>query len=433
MSASNSDETVEDRQSCLSQSDDRQAGLPVLHWSLATRIAFRFAFSYLVLYNFPFPLDWLPYAETTVGWYSRLWQRLVGWAGQAFFGVTAVSRVNGSGDSTFGYVSIFCVAAIAVVATLVWSILDRKRENYARLHEWLRVYVRFSLAFIMMSYGMVKILPSQYPPLTLDRLLQPFGDASPMGLLWTLMSASRAYTFFGGVSEMLGGVLLLFRRTTLLGALVTIAVMTNVVMMNFTYDVPVKILSTHLLLMAVFLVLPDLRRLLDFFVLHKPRELFDTRWKRIAGLAFRTALILFVLYTLYDTTPTGTKRSPFYGIWNVDTLVLNDVAPNPADPARWRRVIFDNPVSFALQTMDDSRTRFRLKLDEKKKTMSLVERDKPESTAALVYQRPDAGTMLLDGTFRGQRIHAVLHKAPIPSFRLTSRGFHWINEAPFNR
>jgi hypothetical protein len=87
-----------------------------------------------------------------------------------------------------------------------------------------------------------------------------------MKLLWTFMGASIPYVIFTGAAEMLGGLLLAARRTTLLGALVCIGVLSNVVMLNFSYDVPVKLYSSHLLLMAVFLAAPDLRRLASLFV-----------------------------------------------------------------------------------------------------------------------------------------------------------------------
>ena len=38
-----------------------------------------------------------------------------------------------------------------------------------------------------------------------------------MGLLWTFMGHSPAYSAFTGAAEALAGALLLFRRTTLLG------------------------------------------------------------------------------------------------------------------------------------------------------------------------------------------------------------------------
>ena len=124
----------------------------------------------------------------------------------------------------------------------------------------------------MITYGSVKVIKSQFPNPTLDRLLQPFGDASPMGLLWTFMGASESYNIFTGAGEMLGGLLLTTRRTTLLGALVCFGVMSHVAMLNFSYDVPVKLFSMHLLAMALFLMAPDLGRLARMFVLNRPVE-----------------------------------------------------------------------------------------------------------------------------------------------------------------
>ncbi len=69
----------------------------------------------------------------------------------------------------------------------------------------------------MINYGAVKVIKAQFPNPTLDRLLQPFGDASPMGLLWTFMGASESYNIFTGAGELIGGLLLTTRRTTLLG------------------------------------------------------------------------------------------------------------------------------------------------------------------------------------------------------------------------
>ena len=66
-----------------------------------------------------------------------------------------------------------------------------------------------------------------------------------------------------GVVELLGGVLLTCRRTRLLGALVVLGVMANVVMLNFCYDVSVKLHSSHLLAMTLFVAAAGLRRLVD--------------------------------------------------------------------------------------------------------------------------------------------------------------------------
>ena len=59
----------------------------------------------------------------------------------------------------------------------------------------------------------------------------------------------------------------------MLGTLISFAVLTNVIMLNFAYDVPRKIYTIHLILMCLFLLLPDMRRLLDLFVFNRKVQL----------------------------------------------------------------------------------------------------------------------------------------------------------------
>ncbi len=412
-------------------------------WSPAKRILFRFAFAYLVLYNFPFPLDYIPYAEMITSPYRKLWNALVRWVATHQFHADANLLPNGSGDSTYGYVQVFCFLVIALAVTVVWTILDRKRLHYTRLHEALRIYVRFALGAAMIDYGAVKVIKSQFPDPPLDRLLQPYGDASPMGLVWTFMGVSTAYNIFAGAAEMIGGLLLTVRRTTLLGALVSLGAVSNIVALNFFYDVPVKLFSLHLLAMAVFLILPDLRRLIDVFVLGRRvepveiRPLFRRPFLHRGTLMLRTLLVLaFTASTLnaaHQNRQIG--KSPLYGIWNVDEFEIDGQVRPPlvTDRERWRRVIFHYPGTMAVQLMSDSRERYVLHLD--KGVMTLGKRGDADVKwkTTFTYAQPKPGLLILQGTLDGRKIRARLHWEKPPKFLLTTRGFHWINERPFNR
>jgi hypothetical protein len=293
----------------------------------------------------------------------------------------------------------------------------------------------------------MKIIPAQFPGPSLDRLLQPIGDASPMGLLWTFMGASKSYNVFSGLGEMIGGLLLLTRRTTTLGALVSAAVMVNVVMLNFSYDVPVKLYSSHLLAMAVLLMAPDARRLANLLVFNRPtapvqiRPLFERRWLHRGALVLRTVFVLgFAAWSLYGAYEgrmlydIQASRPPLYGVWNVEGLEV-DGRPQPPgtpDAARWRRVVFGYPGTFAVQLMSDSRQRYFLKLDAAKKTLGLTKRDDPEWKTTISYREPGPGLLLLQGPLDGHKLRVKLRRTEMPKFRLVERGFHWINEYPFN-
>ena len=71
-------------------------------WGPVPRALFRFLFSYLVLYNFPFPLNVIPvYGEVLDESYKEIWHRVVPWVGKRMFHVDITVRPNGSGDTTF--------------------------------------------------------------------------------------------------------------------------------------------------------------------------------------------------------------------------------------------------------------------------------------------------------------------------------------------
>jgi hypothetical protein len=114
----------------------------------------------------------------------------------------------GSSDKLYGYVLTLSLIVIAFTVPVIWSFLDRRRMNYDLMYPWLRVYVRFVLGTTLVFYGSAKLFPSQSASLAFLTLTEPFGQASPMGLLWTFMGASRPYCVIAGAAEFVSGLLL---------------------------------------------------------------------------------------------------------------------------------------------------------------------------------------------------------------------------------
>lgn len=432
---------LSERQKATTTRENLGEGESVKAWSPLRRAGFRFVCVYLVVYNLPFPLNILPQGFPP---YDNLWSALTLWVGRHVFHRTVVAP-NGSGDTSGGWVQVFMCLAAALLATVLWTVLDRKRPHYDRLYDWLRVYVRFALANVMFSYGAMKIFPNQFSAPSLDRLLEPFGDASPMGLLWTFMGASPAYEIFGGMLEMLGGLLLTTRHTTLLGALVCMGVLSNVVALNFCYDVPVKIFSTHLLLMALFLAAPYVGRLIDLFVrgravrpaplhrLFQDRRLDRTavvlRTLFVAGLA---GMALWQNYQIYTSKETA-SRSPLYGLWAVDEWSVNGVTRPPlvTDTAQWHRVVLSHNT-LTVQTVSGTRHRYFMPQGPVGRALILSRSDDPAWSSTLTYTQPDPSLLLLAGTLDRQQLRVRLHHEEAQNSLLVRRGFHWVNEFPYN-
>lgn len=418
-------------------------------WSPAKRFGFRLAFIYLGLYTVTLFTNTLPLPDWMWVPWGGVWDHLVPWVGKLLWGIDATNRPSGSGDTSFDWVQLFCFLGVAVVGALVWTLLDRRRPDYRRLAVWLLAWVRAGVGATMIVYGAFKFIPSQFGSPTLDRLLQPFGDASPMGLLWTFMATSASYTSFTGFVELMGGLLLIMRRTTLLGALISVGAMSQVAMLNLCYDVPVKLMSLHMVALALLLAWPDRGRLVSFFLLRRPTEpaplprlLTSPKWHRLALVLRSTAALALAGMTLYGAAQgrasfgTDTPRSPLRGVWDVVELETDGQARPPltTDGSRPKLFVFDYPQGVGVVRMNDERLRLRLKLDEEKHTLALTSgRDPNWPPATLSFERPQPDVLLASGTFEGQQVKARLVRRAGKEFLLESRGFHWVSEQPFNR
>ena len=427
-------------------------GDPPPAWNLAARIVFRIACCYLVLYNLPFPLGRIPGTGFLATAYMRVWRALAPWIGAHVFylsGAVLTYRPTGSGDTTLNYIENLCQLVLALLAAGVWSVLDRKRAEYRTLHSWLRLMVRYSLSFTLFTYGLIKVFPNQMPAPTLMRLTQTYGDFSPMGVLWSFIGSSAPYEMFSGAAEITGGALLLFRRTTTLGALVSAGVLLNVVMLNFTYDVPVKLYSFNLLLMAVFLAAPELGRLARFFVLNRPASLltpagplFKARWMRFAALGFQGIFVGFFLiqtaygaYSRYRSQTAASAHPALYGLYEVEGFERNgrEVPPLATDSTRWRKVAIEFPTFVQVKMMDDSVRGFGAEYDKAGASVGLFLAGNRSQKYTLACWRPDANHVVMQGTLGSDALVIRMRRIDTTKFLLLSRGFHWISEFPFNR
>jgi hypothetical protein len=219
-------------------------------------------------------------------------------------------------------------------------------------------------------------------------------------------------------------------------------------MLNVSYDVPVKLFSTHLVAMSLFLMAPDMGRLARIFVLNRAVEPVAfrplTRWPWInrGAIGLRTLVVVYFTAMAIYGAQWGREqygdlgpKSPLYGIWNVEEFEV-DGKPRPplvTEAERWRRVVFDFPKTIAIQLMSDSRRRYTLDLNSGTRTMALGKRDDPAWKTSFAYNEPEPGWLAMEGTLDGRKIKARMRRVDASDFLLMSRGFHWINEYPFNR
>ncbi|WP_394840638.1 hypothetical protein LZC95_26420 [Pendulispora brunnea] len=409
-------------------------------WPLWKRAGFRFLFVYILLYWYPFPLGFLPGTHDWSAACQKPLYLLAAWVAKHILHVSAeMLAFNGSGDRTYNYVNLLDMVVLSAIAAIAWTASSHRRTNEVRLYAGLRLMVRYALGLTMVFYGLVKVIKRQFPDLPPDLLVQTFGETSPMTLLWSFMGYSTAYTFFAGASELLGGALLLFRRTTMLGALVSSAVMANVVMLNFSYDVPVKLFASHLLLMGIFLLWPDLPRLANMFLLHRPSPLrFDRPWMNYVKVGLKVFVIggfvssiAFEQWHRYRHDGDGAPKADFEGIYEIDSFTRNGEAVPPllTERTRWRWLTRQR-TTLVIRPVAGPAQKYRVERDEGSKGLTIVTSAKPDSKCVLTYAPAENGHIVFRANLGEDMIEATAHKVDESQFLLVNRGFHWINEKP---
>ena len=420
-------------------------------WSASSLIAFRLIFVYFFIYVILFRLGWIPFAGPILQPLSSLFFKATEQFGRLVFEAAYVSppASTGSGDTMYNYVQLLLGVSLTVVVVLIWSLLDRRRNNYGRLWYWSLIIMRYYLAVIMLSYGLAKVFRTQFPPLSLLELNRSYGESSPMGLLWTFMGYSGAYSVFAGLGEVIGGILLFFRRTRLLGALIVAIVMSHVVVLNFAYDVPVKLFSIHLLLIAVLIMSPDRKRLLNFFILNKSADPLPVKlmynsqrekWMYFVGKG--VILVYMVSQTFINNLSTRDSMAEYFshmqkeqsinGSYEVETFVVNNdtLPPTQGNTRRWKEMTITGQ-KIELRNMDGAAISWHFLGSVGYRRMIIHSPDL--STNGHFTFISDSSRITIEGLLHTDTLKVVAKKRAGSETLLVSRGFHWMNEYPFNR
>lgn len=219
-------------------------------------------------------------------------------------------------------------------------------------------------------------------------------------------------------------------------------VMANVVAMNFSYDIPVKLFATHLFLIAGVIALPDGRRLFTFFFTTKPvpadstwHPVYQRKMQRVSYLSIKIILVGFILYYKVASVVITSRHMPhqtppLYGIYeirNVSGTLPDSVLPYH----RWDKIYMEKGNLLIPRDPTEGLAVYNTATDTLRHLLSLWRND--EDSITLHYHIPEQGSLVLDGHIGTDSVSIQLKRKDPDKFILMSRGFHWINEMPFNR
>lgn len=338
-------------------------------------------FVVLFVISFSFPFQILP---NVGGWFSN------------FYEVWATLTASMLGYSTAdplvtiedGPLVIFHVLNVLLLSLVVGLIVYWKLKDQKELKIYFTAFVRHYLALILLVYGFNKVFKYQFYYPEPNILYSKVMDLPIDMLYWTTMGKSYFYSLFGGLIEVVPALLLLFRKTYVLGALLAFLVLLNVVAINIGFDITVKAFSIFLLLLSLYLLFPYLKTIYQFFLGQRDSRLavpipnyrnskyyFFSKVSVIVLIFLEsTILYLKVGYVNDDMIP----RPYLHGGYEVKHFIIGQdtISNNWENDFRWKRLFVHRQGYCILQTMDEKMQDFKLEIDSANHVYQLIDYDK---------------------------------------------------------
>ncbi len=173
---------------------------------------------------------------------------------------------------------------------------------------------RWLAAVIMIVYGFAKLNGSQFTVLD-SELTKPMGEVSGFWLTWYYFGYSTFYMTIIALVEIGGGLLLVWPRTSLIGALVLLPVVGNIILTDILFLVGALPVSLAVLICLLIILRPHAQRLAESVLL-------DFKPSRRAVTLRATAVVAVLAgawgLTYWTANYTNREPTPIDGVWTVE-------------------------------------------------------------------------------------------------------------------
>jgi hypothetical protein len=283
-----------------------------------------------------------------------------------------------SGPPSFGDWGI--VLLIAVIGAFIWIfqlwrnavknnnrlVFDSRDES---LYYWIRTIVRYRLAIGILAYGFIKLFPMQAPYPSLSNLNTHYGDFTRWKLFSLSLGIVPSYESFLGLVEIVAGLLLFYRRSASVGALILAIFLGNVFMSNVAYGGGDTVYSLYLVTLALFVLSYDFIRLSNLLFWQKPasanrfRPAFAAPWQRRGRILLKVFVLFFFVLLYGARTRNGYLSEPYqfplaggldgvHGIYNVSLFRKgkDTLAYSKTDTGRWQDIVFEKWTTLSIRS-----------------------------------------------------------------------------------
>ena len=216
--------------------------------------------------------------------------------------------------------------------------MKQKIITFFKSKDFYTSLIRYYLSLSLIPYAISKIMQTQFVLLPFSYWEQPLETLSGKNITWAFFGYSPWFQVLLGILEFLPAVLLLFRRTTFLGAILLLPMTLNVFLVNHALDLwsATKQISLTLLILNILILLFEWRKIKTVIgvIIDKNSKL---KYVSLETLFSVVLLILSLYFSISDLSEYKNQQNFLTGKWsdqkpNEWTLVsekINDSIQKP--------------------------------------------------------------------------------------------------------
>lgn len=321
-----------------------------------------------------------------------------------------------------GFSSLVLGILFSFGLSLYWHFKERNNSiDSQNFTIWLTTLLRYWLAFYISTFGFEKLFDVNFAfSYHIEDAL--VNTLSGQELTWKYYGYSYSLSVIIGLLQISGSILLLNRRTTLLGVITLLPVQLNILLINIFYGIgPLTTFISIIMVIGLsYLSLERKDEIIAFFSRYKsafPRVGNNTVRKSVRFLCILIPF-LFVFYYSYDVK----KSQKYFGKWKIEKMTRNGEIVSEQelekDTLVWKLIYFEergkilfctNPNMF----VDSASLFMKYNYDNAKNSLSLISFEnnpaKPETIPVKISNLKE-NTMLWEMIFNKDTIQLNLKK-----------------------
>ena len=198
-----------------------------------------------------------------------------------------IARIDFSSDS----LSMFLLFGCLFLTSIVFSFI----KSFRIKTKYIENLFSFYLALILLKYGFDKVFKAQFYLPEPNILFTRFGNLDRDILFWSTMGTSYLYSLILGLIEVGIAILLLIPRTKIIGAMLSCFVFLQIITINFSFDISVKLFSSLLFLISLYVSRHFWIKI--WKVLKSDNVSYTSNiWLQRLGLSLKTFFVCFVVW-----------------------------------------------------------------------------------------------------------------------------------------